>query len=148
MAEMSHPDFRNFLPPLRFKYVEGSESFSRPAGKPSRVTGAGGEYALHETYRAAGRSDRAVCVFAGASSSRGRNRSGSRLCCGAAGLYVWILRLLSLRLRTLWILRTPVLRKWSVHRCGPLVSLGPSGMVLESRRLRSRLGSCSLERTP
>src|SRR5215469_4002364 len=77
----------------------------RPTREPSRVIGAGGEYALHEISCDAGRSDRAICIFAGASSRGNRNRCGTWLCRRATGLYVWVLQLLPLRLRALRVLR-------------------------------------------
>jgi hypothetical protein len=66
MAEISHSLFRNFFVPVRFKRVEDLERASEPA----EVIGseAGGEYAVHEMFRAVGGADGdAACLFAGTS---------------------------------------------------------------------------------
>src|ERR1700751_3609439 len=95
------------------------------------VPEAGGEYEIPEICCAAGDSDGAVCVFASASASRNRNRSRPWICGWATSLCVRILWLLSLRLCAVWLLWAAVFRGWSVCRCWPVVSLGPSGAVLE-----------------
>jgi hypothetical protein len=66
MAEISHSPLRNFSAPALFKCVEDLERASEPA----EVIGseAGGEYAVHEMFRAVGGADGdAACLFAGAS---------------------------------------------------------------------------------
>src|SRR5579871_154419 len=146
MAEISHPEIRNFSPSGLFKYIEtkSQEDERRPIVStdlgsviPSPVRGS---YALFEVCRDIGRVDGAACVFAGAGFGRDRSWSRSWIRGRATCLHVWLLRLLSLRVRALWVLWAKLLRRWNFYRSGPLVSLGTSGMVLGSRVCGTRLG--------
>ena len=113
MVEISQSDFRNFSGAGLFQYVVRLEI------QDSRMTGeigSGGEYALREISGVADDVDGSAGVFAGAGSSRSGNRvrwSRSRrstpLCGGTASMCVRLLFLVSVRVRSVRILRAELL---------------------------------------
>src|ERR1051325_9545866 len=146
MVEINHFRARNFFANPWFKYVQASEpkeakNEDKAARAVDRFDGfrVRGFYdTLSKVRSFAGCADGAVGVLAGSSPSRGRSRprgSGGwpSLRNRTTGLRLWLLRLLSIRLRPLRLLRPKLLCRRRIYRRGPVVSLGPRCLVLESR---------------
>src|SRR5579871_4273773 len=151
MAEMSHPGLRNFFAPPAFKYIDG---IGRASGKAKGGPGAGGGYEIPEIFRATGSPDGVpACTFAGAGWGGNRSECRSWIRGWATRLRVWILRLLSVRLRPLRLLWAELVRQRNFYwrrsvvprllgwpRMGSCRILGRRTWILRSRILRSRLG--------
>jgi hypothetical protein len=123
MAEINHSNFRNFLAPETFKYIEAGgrrkteKADDQPGQRCSGITwkidsfedqaylDQGGEYALRKVFGDVGSDDGSDGLFAGAGKRWSGRRRRAGLCGWTSGVRLWLLRLCALRLRSVWLLR-------------------------------------------
>ena len=135
MAEISQSESCNFFPPARFQSIDGGSDERAKKSRTAKLLDLDEERSWASLALGGGYEIRKVSSIAGGSGGSGdsngvltgagqrwhRRRSGRRCRGTGSSLCLWLLRILSVRLRAVRLLRSRLVCRKRVRRGGPLV---------------------------